>query len=1057
MSLAAFAVRRPVATVAAILAVLLLGSVSLTRLPVSLLPDVSLPMLTIRTNYAGAAAPEVSRFVAEPIEAAIAATPGLVELRSVSRNGTATTTARFAWGTDMRGTVLTVRERLDAARSQLPQSAERPTLLTSDPGERPIAVLAVRGVDVTDSTRSGQGSGQRAGDLRSLARTAADVHARRLEQIAGVASVAVVGAPNDEVRVALDPDRLRALDLTPEDVAAAIRTQNVTGAGGTIRRGQFRFSVRSLTEFRSPEELLDTPIGPTASGLTLRDVGTVSLGLADPQTRTRLDGADAVGLVVYKDAGSNTVAVTRRMMDAVNELQTEFPGMAITVVAAQADFVTDALSNLGQEIIVGGALSLLVILLFLRDWRMSLAIALTVPLSVLMALVVLQALDVSINVLSLGGLALGTGLLVDTAIVVAESVGRRRSEGLSLMDAAIAGTDEVAAPLFAGTLTTVLVFGPIIFVRGLAAALFRDLSLSVVTTVAASLLLSLTLMPVMIVGRRRPGSAGRSHPAPAVAQGAPSPSAWARRLDAWGHRLAAYYEHGMRWSLTHPRTVFGIALAGLAITVVLAMQLPREILPRVDEGVIVADVALPEGTSLEATEAQVARVEAAAHTLGARDVYARVGKATDEEILGGADPGSSATAQLIVRVPDGRQAADFAQALRRALPDLARGALAIDLAGQSEFGSLIGREGRLVRVELSAGTLEDAQRWADSVRSRLTGMPTLSDVRDAYAATQPVVEVSLERRRLAERGIAPQQVASALAGALGGVMASELRETDRRTPITVRYTGVRNEDLETALRTSVRGVPLAQLVQVRETRAPVEVVRIGQRPVSIVEGLVEEGGTARATQDVLERMQAMTLPGSVRWEVAGADAERQRTSNELTLVAVLAVALMFLVLAGEFASFTIPLVVMCTVPLAGAGAIVFLWLTGQSLNAVSLIGIVVMIGMADNEAVVKLDAIRALREQGRPLHDAILEGGAQRLRAIAMTSITTVTGVLPLVFGWGSGGALYQPLAAGIIGGSISALLVTFFLLPTAYAVLEQRTLDRQARRVPVVAGTTPA
>ena len=660
----------------------------------------------------------------------------------------------------------------------------------------------------------------------------------------------------------------------------------------------------------------------------------------------------------------------------------------------------------------------------------------------------------SINVLSLGGLALGTGLLVDTAIVVAEAVGRRRSEGLSLMDAAIVGTDEVAAPLFAGTLTTVLVFGPIIFVRGLAAALFRHLSLSVVTTVAASLLLSLTLMPVMIVGRRRPGSARRSHPAPVptVAQGAPSPSAWARRLDAWGHRLAAYYEHGMRWSLTHPRTVFGIALAGLAITVVLAMQLPREILPRVDEGVIVADVALPEGTSLEATEAQVARVTAA-HTLG-RAMRAR-GQTTDEEILGGADPGSSATAQLIVRVPDGRQAADFAQALRRALPDLARGALAIDLAGQSEFGSLIGREGRLVRVELSAGTLEDAQRWADSVRSRLTGMPTLSDVRDAYAATQPVVEVSLERRRLAERGIAPQQVASALAGALGGVMASELRETDRRTPITVRYTGVRNEDLETALRTSVRGV-LAQLVQVRRPGAGGGGPHRTASQCPSWKGWWRKG-TARATQDVLERMQAMTLPGSVRWEVAGADAERQRTSNELTLVAVLAVALMFLVLAGEFASFTIPLVVMCTVPLAGAGAIVFLWLTGQSLNAVSLIGIVVMIGMADNEAVVKLDAIRALREQGRPLHDAILEGGAQRLRAIAMTSITTVTGVLPLVFGWGSGGALYQPLAAGIIGGSISALLVTFFLLPTAYAVLEQRTLDRHARRVPVVAGTTPA
>ena len=1039
MSLAAYAVRRPVATLSAILAVVLLGSVSLSRLPVSLLPDVSLPVLTIRTVYTGAAAPEVSRFVAEPIEEAIGATPGLTELRSVSRNNEVTTTARFEWGTDMRATVLSVRERLDAARSQLPERADRPTLLTSDPGERPIAVLAIR---QSQSQAAKDARAQGGGDLRSLARTATEVHARRLEQIEGVSSVAVVGAPDDEIRVELDPEKLRALDLTPEDVAAAIRAENATGAGGTIRKGQFRFSVRTLTEFRNPAEILDTPVGRVGAGITLRDVGTVSLGLADPQTLTRLDGTSAIGMVVYKDAGSNTVAVTRRMTDAIAQLEKEFPGVSMTVVAAQADFVVDALSNLGQEIVAGGLLSLLVIFVFLRDWRLSLAIGVTVPLSVLMALVALQALNVSINVLSLGGLALGTGLLVDTAIVVAESVGRRREEGMSLLEAAVTGTDEVAAPLFAGTLTTVLVFGPIIFVRGLAAALFRDLSLSVVTTVAASLVLALTLMPVMIVGRRKLANAA---PAPVVV--AKEPSAIARTLDAWGRSLTDWYERGMRWSLAHPRSVFGMAGALLAVTVVLIYTLPKEILPRVDEGVLVAAVQLPEGTSIQSTAAQVARVEGAARSLGAKGIYARVGKATDEEILAGADPGSSATAQLIVPVPASADAAQFAQQLRAKLPDLAKGALAIDLAGQSEFGSLIGREGRLVRVELSAPTLVESQRWADTVRAAMQTVPSLTDVRDAFAATQPIVEVSLERARMAERDIVPQQVASALAGALGGVSASELRETDRRTPIMVRYAGLRNEELETALKTPLRGVPLAQLVQVRETRAPLEVVRVGQRPVTIIEGLVESGGTAKATTDVQSRMAALTLPAGVSWQVGGADAERERTSNELTLVAVLAALLMFLVLAGEFASFTIPLVVMLTVPLAGAGAVIFLWLTGQSLNAVSLIGIVVMIGMADNEAVVKLDAIRKFREDGHGIDDAIIRGGEQRLRAIAMTSITTVTGVLPLVFGWGSGGALYQPLAAGIIGGSISALLVTFFLLPTAYAVLERRTERRTARR----------
>jgi HAE1 family hydrophobic/amphiphilic exporter-1 len=1041
VSLAATAVRRPVATVAAVLGVVLLGSVSLARLPVSLLPDVALPVLTIRTAYPDAAASEVSRFVAEPVEEAVAATPGLVELRSVSRNDEATTTLRFAWGTDMRTTVLAVRERLDAARSTLPERAERPVLLTSDPGERPIAVLALR----ADAAGPG-GAGAEDGDgaLRALARTALEVHARRLEQIAGVASVAVVGAPEDEVRVELDPVRLRALGLTPEDVATAIRTENALGVGGTVRRGQFRFSVRALTEFRTPGELLATPLGAPGGGVTLRDVGSVTLGVADPRTRTTLDGTPAVGLVVYKDAGANTVTVTRAMMEAVGTLQREFPAIRPTVVAAQAEFVVDALGNLGQEIVAGGVLSLLVILLFLRDWRMALAIGLVVPLSVLVALVALQGLGVTVNVLSLGGLALGTGLLVDTAIVVAESVGRRHAAGEPLRAAAVAGTEEVAAPLFAGTLTTVLVFGPIVFVQGLAAALFRDLSLSVVATVAASLLLSLTLMPVLIAGRR--GGRGRGVAAPlrpASASASASASGVGAWLDAVGARLSRGYERGVTWSLAHPGAVFTAAGVVVALTAVLLVRLPKEVLPRVDDGLLVAQLQLPEGTALEATAAQVARVQGAAAALGARGVYARIGQATNEEVLAGESPGSSATAQLLIPVPSGGDGGALAAQLRARLPDLATGALALEVAGQSEFGALLGRAGRAVRVELSSATAVAARPWADSVRRVLRALPALADVREAYAAEQPVVEVALERGRLAERGIPPAQVAAALAGALGGVAASDLRETDRRTPIRVRYAGRANEELATALGTLVRGVPVAELVRVREGRAPLEVVRVGQRPVTIVEGIVEAGGTARATDAVRAAVTALPLPPGITATVAGADTERARTSDELALVAVLAAALVFLVLAGEFASFTIPLVVMLTVPLAGAGAVLGLWLTGQSLNAVSLIGIVVMIGMADNEAVVKLDAIRAFREAGHPVDEAVRLGGAQRLRAVAMTSITTVTGVLPLVFGWGSGGALYQPLAAGIIGGSISALLVTFFLLPTAYAVLE-RWQDRR-------------
>jgi HAE1 family hydrophobic/amphiphilic exporter-1 len=321
-------------------------------------------------------------------------------------------------------------------------------------------------------------------------------------------------------------------------------------------------------------------------------------------------------------------------------------------------------------------------------------------------------------------------------------------------------------------------------------------------------------------------------------------------------------------------------------------------------------------------------------------------------------------------------------------------------------------------------------------------------VRDAYAGTQPVVELGLERERIALRGLTVDEVAEAVAGGLGGVKASELRETDRRTPIRVRYAGEANEDLGTALSATLKGVPVGQLVSVREVRDPVEVVRVDQRPVQVIEASVERGGTARAVAAIHAALGQLRIPAGLSWKVSGADIEQRRTMSELGVVAILSVALMFLVLAGEFASFTTPLLVMLTVPLAGVGGVFVLWLTGQSLNTVSLIGMVVMIGLADNDAVVKLDAIRRFRAEGHSVRDAVLLGGRQRLRAIAMTSLTTIVGVLPLVFGLGSGGELYQPLAAGVIGGSISATLVTFFLLPTAYAAVESRRERAAAARL---------
>lgn len=1048
MSLSSAALKRPVTTIAATLTMVLLGVVSISQMPVSLLPDVALPVLTIRTVDKGAAAEEVSRFVAEPIENALGSTAGLVSMRSVSRNGEDNTTLSFAWGTDMARTVLQVREKLDNASATLPA---RPTLLTSDPGERPIAILALTGP----------------GDLRAIARTAREVHARQLEQLDGVASVGVVGDPSDEVRVDMDPDRSRAMGISPDDVATAIKAANVIDQGGTVRRGQFRFSVRTLTELQDPAQLRDVPVGAAARGIRLSDVATITPASADPRTIVRLDGKSAVGLVVYKDAGANTVKVTAGINRALTLLARQFPDVHVRVVAAQAAFVSAALSNLWQEIVVGGILSVLIILLFLRDLRMSLAIGLMVPLSVFVSLTLMQLFHVTINILSLGGLALAVGMLVDNAIVVAEATERGRDIGEADQEAARVAADEVSAPLIAGTLTTALVFGPIVFVQGLSAALFRDLSISVVVTLMASLVLALTLMPVLTLwghkkrDRRAVASHGVvHHPAdrrwspemalePHMAEMPENPGI----LDKAGYHMTRVYEVGLTWSLRHPVRVLAIGAVCVIATIFLLVHLPREILPQVDEGTVTAELRLAPGTAIEETLHQADRLQAAAARLGSQGTYARVGVASDEEVLSGSEPGSSATAMFVFPVPQGMKASVFGDRLRRAVPDLTNGALSLDLAGQSEFGSLIGREGRSVRVEISAPREEDSQAAAVVVRNAIARDSNLADVQDAFSGTEPVIEVSLLRDRIARRGLTINAVLSALQGALGGVSADDLRETDQHTPIRVRYAGNANENITTALEATVQDVPIGELVTVAERRAPMEVVRVDQRPVTIVQGVVEHGGTSRASRAVEVTMNGLKLGPGVSWQVTGADTEQRRTTKQLGLVAILAAALMFLVLAGEFSSFTSPLIVMTTVPIAGAGSVFLLWATGQSLNAVSLIGIVVMIGMADNEAVVKLDAIHRYRDLGYPIDEAIMRGGHKRLRAITMTTFTAIAGVIPLVLNLGQGGALYQPLAAGVIGGSISQLAVTFFLMPALYALIERRkerrALARAARALP--------
>ncbi|HZD81201.1 MAG TPA: efflux RND transporter permease subunit, partial [Actinomycetota bacterium] len=492
MALPDLSIRRPVATAMACLAAVLLGVIAFTRLPVNLLPDVALPTLAIWTEDPEAGPAEVERFVTEPIENAVARVPSVKAVSSTSREGGSVVRLQFVWGTDMDYATLNVREKLDNVGYDLPERAGRPTILRSDPTSDPILTLAA----VSDSA-----------GLWELKELAENVFKRRLEQIDGIAQAVVAGGLEREIHVAVDPARLEALGVTLDDVSSALAAANVSAPGGTIRRGRYRYALRALGEFQTVDEIGDTPVDRGAGRGTdgsaggaqvrLRDVAAIQDAFADRETIARYDGRESVGLLLYKEAGANTVRAASRVRDVLEQLRQEYPAVELTVASSQAGFIRDAISNVVQALALGAVLAFLVLFLFLHDARYPVAISLSIPISVVLTFGLLYAFGVSLNIMSLGGLALGVGMLVDNSIVVLENIFRHREQGLGMREAATRGAREVQGAITASTLTTIAVFGPIIYVKGVAGELFGDLSIAVATSLLISLAVALTLLPMM--------------------------------------------------------------------------------------------------------------------------------------------------------------------------------------------------------------------------------------------------------------------------------------------------------------------------------------------------------------------------------------------------------------------------------------------------------------------------------------------------------------------------------------------------------------------------------
>ncbi|WP_420441145.1 efflux RND transporter permease subunit [Candidatus Palauibacter sp.] len=1093
MALPDLSLRRPVATAMLYVGIGVLGVVSFLRLPIDLLPDVAFPTLSVWTTYSDAGPAEVERFITEPIEQQLYSIPGARRISSRSREGQSLVQLQFAWGTDMEFATLHTREKLDNLSDRLPEGSERPTILRSDPTSDPIMTLAVSGTD-----------------LRSLRDISEVVFKRRLEQLDGVSLAGLTGGPERELRVIVDPEYLDVHEVSISEISNALDQANYNAPGGTIQRGRFEYSLRTLGQFREVEELLDVviarPTGPGARPVRLADVATVADTIADLETIARFNGEPAVGLQVFKEAGTNTVRVADGVRETLAQLGEEFPEVSIEVASSQAAFIRDAISNVVSALLLGGALAFLVLFLFLRDPRYPLAIGLAIPISVMAAFALCYAFDVSLNIMSLGGLALGVGLLVDNSIVVLENIFRHRQEsGGSARESAGRGAREVAAAITASTLTTIAVFGPVLYVEGVAGALFGDLSLAVTFSLLASLLVALTLLPVLAaqVARGKSGiqaadveeeisaserldpaqaeppgrvrRAGRAVQAgaTATARGVGGGVAYVGRsvrltgvdvatgggrilgrlfgpfLRAFERgflRFAGRYERTLEWALEHRLGVVSIAVIALAGAVVLAASLPRGLMPRVDERQFWVELNLPQGTPIRTTDEAARNVErllldmadvsgiftrvgrSRGSELAARDLTGLNNAALDVQLAGSSRPTPEAIAELRERLPGSGLDPAFVTVETGRATSLGR-ALAI---GEADLA-----------VKVQSGELDELVPVAEAIETRLESVSTLADVRLDFLRTQPELVIEVNREVAARHQITVTSVATAIEDYLRG---SETRNAYSvfadKIDIRVTIPEAARRELDRVLALRLQGVPIGELVTVRQGFGPVEIRREDQNRTIQVLADVADGGLRTAVREVEAAIADIPRPALTTVRVGGENEEMQESFRSLTFAFALALALVFLIMAAQFESLVQPLVVLTAVPLAAIGAVTALWIAGDGLNAMSGIGLVILIGIVVNDAIVKVDFINQRRRSGLTKRNAILEAGRLRLRPIVMTTITTVVGLLPLAAGLGAGADLRAPLAVAVIGGLLSATFLTLIVVPVVYSIMVEPSVS---------------
>ena len=1062
MSVIGTAIARPVTVAMATLAVALFGGLSLERLGLNLLPELAYPTLTVRTDFEGAAPSEVEEQITRRLEERIGVINGLRRMHSISAAERSDVVLEFVWGTDMTNAAVEVREKLDLV--QLPLDIERPSLLRLNPNLDPIVRAALVLNDRDADARVAQ--------LQELRRFAEDVVKKRLDPVLGVAAVLVSGGYEDEIAVNVDQERLSQLDMSVEGLGQRLQAANINLSGGRLTdRGQ-EFLVRTMNEFETVGDIADMIVfQQEARILRLKDVAEVFESHKERDSIMRVDGLEAIEIAMYKEGDANTVAVAAAIDERMAAITEELPpNYEIVKIYDQAEFISAAIDEVRSAAIIGAIFAVVVLYLFLKDVRSTLIVTATIPVSVLATFVLMDAFDITLNIMSLGGIALAVGMLMDNAIVVLENIARHRDAGrndprATLADAAGTGTAEVGGAVLASTLTTIAVFLPLAFVEGIAGQLFRDQALTVTFALLASLVLAFTLIPMLAavepntvgatMGQSAPVRAWRkavSAPLHTLVRGTVvlwrlvarvvalvlRPIEWA--FDRGYESTFAGYDALLRAAMRFRALTLAVAFAGLGGVAALAPSLPLELIPPLSQGEFRVDMELEPGTRLELTDAVLADVQAEllAYPIVER-TYSVAG--TGGKLDASATRGGEQVGELSVVLFDGTNPVDEAliMSLARQVVSTVPGAqFKVERPQLFTFATPL-------EIEVAGDDLEGIETVANRLVAAMSASPSFSDVESSIRPGYPELQIEFDQERTAAAGLFVPDVAGRVVRKIRGDVPTKFTWRDKRVDIRVRLAeGERNsqEDVENLLvDAGDRQIRLAALADVTLAAGPADIQRIGQKRVAVVSAHVEHGDLALGGEEALGILRDIPHPRNVSSRVSGQAEEMDASFESLQLALLLALILVYLVMASLFESLLHPFVIMFTAPLAAIGAVLAIYLAGISVSVVVFIGAILLIGIVVNNAIVLVDRVNRLRLGGLDRRTAVITGARQRFRPIIMTTATTVLGLLPMAIGLGEAAELRTPMAITVIGGLLGATLLTLIVIPVVYDLVDRKTI----------------